>query len=1257
MDKLQNALDYFLQYEWSKRYQNITLNKEGDQLINISNAQLSDIYQMKEILWARKLEILVRIVNHIKIKEPYKVQELLKEIQVAFAEKKDETDFSAIEGILTEACYQFPKNRGGDIEKIKQVLADDRVMLLYPILAREKKKIPLICFTLKLEEQLQVESYSLQKEVLRTVIAEIIGCDIADVEILVEDFEEFYLSLLELECKDIFSIIKIIEEQLTGKFNSGFNGLWKFKDYQNWAITEEIIITLEAFDDLMFPVFQDEIKEVRIHCAEKKSSLLEQYLFGSNERIKVEQQPLKFYYGSYAKEYSVNFKQSKVVSAYRDSELLAVNGPPGTGKTTVLKEIIADNLVRKTELLVEKWEESWVSMGSGNQQVYCSPLGGACDYSMVITSFNNKAVDNIGIELLKELDFFSELTDKEEGNKGVVCARLGKIDNMRNFRHQFLQPLIQRLGNISNESDINNQLEEESDSLSSWKITVEQLKDYEKAINAFVTKRNIVNHELENTGMIAGKITEDKVTIAKDRIEKELVDLAIEIKQMLCEVGILKERSLHKGNEFVALNEKIQEEHSKKEETRSYINEINKKKGCFIIGPYLAAMASKKLGSVEELEKREADIAQNIEVMTQLKISNKEEYDKMTECIARIQQTVEEKQQLMAQKQALSEVIAEFSILMQELYVISEKFGVRLNWDFSIYEYYHHPEITKKRYQLFKMSLKITELYIKKHGDEIRFNLEKIYPNQWFQPFYRPDFRYDKAYTMYLKSVWETLFLCFPVVTTTLSALDKRKFPMINGIFDTVMMDEAGQALLHTAVGPLYRFRKAIMVGDVFQLEPIRGQKEKLIEKYNFTQEEKAKLDVEENSIQHAADRGSNVYDFMSQKEVGIVLTEHRRCERAIVQFSNQMVYNNNLTVIKDNEDKPFLDKNLCMIDVRGIKNKRNENLSEVNICKRVIKELVEIYGAEYKEKIGIITPYRHQAELLGKEIPGIISGTVHAFQGQEKEIILLSLAIDSSQSYSGANFVGDKSNFLNVAFTRAKKQLILIGNYEACERACNYLKDAIEIIKSQGRIYSLYDSELAELIVAEAPSSRQFLKIMADYPDDLSYSHLLGKHLNNGLLSESHKHYLFLREAIKVASNSIHIVSPWIMPSVVNKDFLEDIRQFIGRNGKVEICFGYNKTHYSLSEIDKIVEKDNFGSYSEKTIQAIQELHTLLNNNLSYTPPIHTKVLIIDEKFMILGSHNWLSNKGAYKNSKDELSCLVCDPEAIQFVIRRYYD
>lgn len=545
----------------------------------------------------------------------------------------------------------------------------------------------------------------------------------------------------------------------------------------------------------------------------------------------------------------------------------------------------------------------------------------------------------------------------------------------------------------------------------------------------------------------------------------------------------------------------------------------------------------------------------------------------------------------------------------------------------------------------------------KKHAREISYNLNKIFRSSWFQIFYRRDYRYDGKYVQYLKAMWESIFLCFPVVTTTLHAMDKKKFPMISGIFDTLMIDEAGQALIHTAIGPMMRFRKALVVGDVFQLEPIRTiENHSILEKVDLPMEIKENIDIDKNSVQHAADRGSEVFDLLNQQEVGIVLEEHRRCENAIVQFSNQNVYDNCLKIVNQDEPKEFLGKNFCMLDVRGMKTKQNENRSEVEACIRIVKYLTGKYGNDYRRKIGIITPYKNQAHLLAKSLPDVDSGTVHVFQGREKEVILMSMVVDNIQGDSGTFFVGNKANFLNVAFTRAKKQLILIGNYEACNMAGNYLSKAMECLRRYGRLYSLYEPEIMESEGIEKRFLEQFWGIMRGSPaENRKYHAVIEEYAQDGIIAGQQKHYGFLKNILSCLPDSVKIISPWITSKVVDEEFLNQIRKMKRNNKTVKICFGYHKTDYTINQIDKIVETDNFGNGKEEHTRAIQELKNVLEENLKYSPPLHSKILIVDDEFMVIGSYNWLSNYGKRVNVKDEIGCLIYDKQAIEFVNRRY--
>ena len=181
------------------------------------------------------------------------------------------------------------------------------------------------------------------------------------------------------------------------------------------------------------------------------------------------------------------------------------------------------------------------------------------------------------------------------------------------------------------------------------------------------------------------------------------------------------------------------------------------------------------------------------------------------------------------------------------------------------------------------------------------------------------------------------------------------------------------------------------------------------------------------------------------------------------------------------------------MIDVRGTKEK-NVNTSEIDICSRIVDKLLEINGEDYKKNIGIITPYKNQVNRLASNFKDISCGTVHAFQGKEKETIILSLVIDDPRNIGNLNFVGGKPNFLNVAFTRAKSQLIIVGNYEVCSTARNYLSKAIQTVKDYGTIYSVYEPDyfekLRESIEQEFTPVSEHLELIDILPLPMAYVH-----------------------------------------------------------------------------------------------------------------------------------------------------------------------
>lgn len=1250
MEQLKKALDYFIDYEWKNRLDNLTLNKK--QHINITHEQVNDTRFLQERLNYKKKEQLEHLINRIKFKAPERCKQICQEIEEAL-ETKDKDEWN-IEDIIRKEDYEYAADYPKDMEKIRGILQDKQIMILYPILVSSESKMPIICFEMEIQDgNLRVQSYHLQMEALRIIIAAILGCQISEVDIYMSDFATFYKALTALENVDLFQIVDMIDTELKAKFSEmDFESIWKYKDFNKWAITEEIVLTMESFEEVMFLPFQEEIREVQKQCEEREMPLLKKYLFGNKRRQSEKEIQIGFHDGSYSSDFLINEKQAKVISAYQNAQLLSVNGPPGTGKTTVLKEIISDNIVKKSKELINIWEEAWQSIGAGNQEVYESPFKGTCNYSMMIASINNKAVDNIGKELLEEIEYFSEVVQSRgKGYKGTLCARLGNKDNMQEFKNEILDPFTNFL-----KDDLYDE-EKAKDCIEEFKRIGGELETYKSTNFQYFLLRKEICEQFMELGLFNEKIREEDVESAIKNVKQNII--YIEMKKKESEVERDKEKQLmyEKRQMVFDVDDRLKMLKNELIESSQHLEEIEKKSRYFLIGKIYKWQLEKKYGKKKNIEKTVKEMSVDIEFASSVKQQSKEEYTEAEEKWNKQKEMIQEYEKQLEESEKQKQVLQRWTELKEKFQLVQKLYTGELCWDDSEYKFNVCEEVAKRRNRMFCLSIEITEWYIKKHAKEINHNLQKVYPDNWFQAFYRRDYCYDEKYVQYMKAMWETIFLCFPVVTTTLHALTRKKFPMIPEIFDTLMIDEAGQALIHTAVGPLLRFRRAIIVGDIFQLEPIRTiQSQDSLDKVDLPIQMKECIDIDKNSVQHAADRGSELFDLLNEQEVGIVLEEHRRCENAIIQFSNQYVYDKCLKIIKLDEEKEFLGKNFCMLDIRGMKTRANENKSEVEACVKIVEYLTQIYGIEYKKKIGIITPYRNQVSLLNSRLSDVAIGTVHEFQGQEKEVILMSMVVDNTKRNSGAYFVGNKPNFLNVAFTRAKKQLILVGNYEACNMAGNYLSMAMGCLQKYGRLYSLYEPELMESQTIEERYLEQFWNIMRSSPTEKSkYNTVIRKHFSNGMIAGPQEHYGFFKDILSCRPDSVKIISPWIMATVVNREFLEQIRVMREKNKIVKICFGYNKTKYTIEQIDKIVERDNFGKNKESHKKAIKELREILKDDLKYCPPLHSKILIVDNEFMVIGSHNWLSNRGMHVSAKDEMGCLIHDKSAIEFVNHRY--
>ena len=224
-------------------------------------------------------------------------------------------------------------------------------------------------------------------------------------------------------------------------------------------------------------------------------------------------------------------------------------------------------------------------------------------------------------------------------------------------------------------------------------------------------------------------------------------------------------------------------------------------------------------------------------------------------------------------------------------------------------------------------------------------------------------------------------------------------------------------------------------------------------------------------------------------------------------------------------------------------------------------------------------------------------------------------------------------------------------------------------MIGTYGKIFSFFDAEY--LTVGNSPTGGGDKSLTADHflADETVIRVLSGEPIRSGLdqigdylnqkiphsiIDTPQLHNEILNGLLSMTSSSIHIISPWIGRNVVTDDMLETIRNKTRDGVKIHIIFGYKAVKCSLDDIDDLVRQDI--PWGRKTAaQAIRCLLEILGENLEYLPPSHVKLLLADDKYLLIGSLNWLFNSG--KTAQKEISCLVTNKDTIQYVKSRFLE
>jgi hypothetical protein len=291
-----------------------------------------------------------------------------------------------------------------------------------------------------------------------------------------------------------------------------------------------------------------------------------------------------------------------------------------------------------------------------------------------------------------------------------------------------------------------------------------------------------------------------------------------------------------------------------------------------------------------------------------------------------------------------------------------------------------------------------------------------------------------------------------------------RDIPLFSEI-DLLIVDEAGQALPEVSAASFALAKRALVVGDTDQIEPVWSVPASVdranLKLYNLLEDERSYDDfwltsgllASSGNVMRIAQRQCHYHQF-PRLQRGLYLTEHRRCYDDIIGYCNTLVYQGILEPLRGNPQRHMPWGILSMVSVEEPSRSYGGSRGNPGEAKRIVQWLAaerehilhyarqtnpKLVGKSDEEvlktSVGIITPFSKQATLIRTElrrqgIDGLTVGTVHSLQGDERLLVLFSSVYGMNEKGTG-KFYDRGPNMLNVAVSRAKDAFIVFGHSE----------------------------------------------------------------------------------------------------------------------------------------------------------------------------------------------------------------------------------
>ncbi len=369
-----------------------------------------------------------------------------------------------------------------------------------------------------------------------------------------------------------------------------------------------------------------------------------------------------------------------------------------------------------------------------------------------------------------------------------------------------------------------------------------------------------------------------------------------------------------------------------------------------------------------------------------------------------------------------------------------EKSDLEFSYDLNLYEKWRKvylKSLTFNGAKLWNIFEEIERLLVQLDKEVSSYSKRKIQTNiKNNSRTYRRDIALffdaldSSSFTEYKKILngvkQQNVLKVFPIWLANLSDLNS-VLPLQPDLFDLVIIDEATQCDIASALPAIYRAKRSVIVGDPNQLRHYsfvsKAQQENLQQKFNLPADKI--FDYRNRSILDLF-----VSKLQNQDQVTF-LREHFRSSPSLIEFSNKQFYEGQLEVLKSTP-KHTTHKQIELFEIKGKRNDKGINEIE---AREVIKKLDELIKEYSKDKIapsiGIISPFSSQVNYINKLLKekyeldtlkkfNLLCGSPYNFQGSEREVILISFCL-CDNTHPSAFIHANKPEVLNVAITRAK--------------------------------------------------------------------------------------------------------------------------------------------------------------------------------------------------------------------------------------------